>query len=98
MSIVKPPCFREGRVSSRAVYALRALEIGEADPFQQKLALKTILDSFCATYQVTFVPGEQDQTNFMEGRAFPGHRILHYLKLDPTHLKQIEEEDRNNAT
>jgi len=42
------------------------------------------------------VPGEQDQTNFMEGRAFPGHRILHYLKLDPTQLKQLEEEEKKN--
>jgi len=97
LSIVKPPCFREGRVSAQAVRALRALEAGEAGPYEQQLALKTILDNFCSTYQVTFVPGEPDQTNFMEGRAFPGHRILHYLKLDPTQLKELEEEDKKNA-
>lgn len=95
MSIIKPVCFREGPVTKRAVYAIQALESGTADPYQQRLALKTIIDSLCATYQVTFVPGSADQTNFMEGRAFPGHRILHYLKLDPTKLKEIEDEDVN---
>jgi len=33
----------------------------------------------------------------MQGRAFPGQRILHYLKLDPTKLKEIEEEDKTHA-
>lgn len=94
MSIVKPPCLREGRVSSQQVRALRALEMGEASPYEQQLVLKLFLDNLCGTYQQTFVPGEPDQSIFMQGRAFPGQRVIHYLKLDPTALKQLEDEEK----
>ena len=97
MNIGKPVCFREDRVSAQQVRALRSLEEGTAGPYEQKLALKTILDNFCGTYQQSFVPGAPDQSTFMQGRAFPGQRILHYLKLDPTKLKEIEEEDKTHA-
>ena len=97
MNIVKPVCFREDRVSAQQVRALRSLGEGTAGPYEQQLALKTILDNFCGVYQQSFVPGAQDQSTFMQGRAFPGQRIMHYLKLDPTKLKEIEEEDKTHA-
>lgn len=94
MSIVKPACLQEGRISSQQVRALRALEEGEANPYEQKLALKTIIDNFCGTYQRSFLPGKPDESIFMQGRQYPGQRIFHYLKLDPTELKALETEEK----
>jgi hypothetical protein len=30
----------------------------------------------------------------MQGRQYPGQRIFHYLKLDPTELKALETEEK----
>ena len=84
-------------MSSEQVYALKALSQGEADPYQQKLALKTIVDNFCGTYQRSFLPGKPDETVFMQGRAFPGQRIFHHINLDPTEIKQLKDEEKNHA-
>lgn len=93
----KPVCFQEGKVTSDAIRALRALESGEANAYQQRLALQTIITGLCGTYQTTFIPGNPDQTTFMQGRTFPGERILHYLRLDPGKLRELEEEEKRNG-
>lgn len=74
------------------VIALQALHQGEATPYQQRLALKVIVNDFCRAQDALYIPGSFDQTAFLNGRAFVGHRILKYInipvgKLDETYTQ-----------
>ena len=69
------------RLDEDEVIALKALYAGEADSWQQRLALSVITGKFCRSHDILFVPGEPDQTAFMNGRAFPGMQILKVVKV-----------------
>ena len=92
--IGKPLCLQEGKIKVQQIRALKALEAGEAGPYEQQLALKTIVDNFCGTYQRSFLPGQPNESTFMQGRQYPGQRIFHYLNIDPTELRKLEEEEK----
>ena len=63
------------------VLAIKALYAGEANPFQQRLALSVITNKFCRTHDILYIPDSSDQTAFMNGRAFPGTKILQTIKV-----------------
>ena len=63
------------------VIALQALHKGDATPYQQKLALKVIVNDFCRAQDALYIPGSFDQTAFLNGRAFVGQRILKYINI-----------------
>lgn len=90
MKLITPPCFKHRSPSSEELYALQALEKGDANGHQQKLALKYIITEISAVYQAGFVPGEPDQGVFLAGRAFIGQQLFKYLNFDPTQLKEKE--------
>lgn len=65
------------------IRALQALALGVANDVQQKRALDWIINSACATYEVTFMPDTAGASDFMQGRRFAGQRIVKLLKLVP---------------
>lgn len=91
MSLLTPQSLRVEDLDKHEMYALRALEEGNADAAQQRLALAVILKKFCRTYDLAFVPGKADESAFLAGRQYPGQQIMKYLKLNPTQLKALEE-------
>lgn len=64
--------------------ALQSLQRGDASPEQQKRALDWFITRAAGTYNVSFVPGAQDATAFMEGRRFAGLQAVKLLKVIPS--------------
>lgn len=87
-----PVCFQVPDLTKRDVEAIQALGKGEAEPWQQALALKAICNKFSRPQDLLFVPGEADQTVFMNGRAFVGMQIYKTLGIK---VGQMNEEEEN---
>lgn len=60
--------------------ALKNLSVGTATEYQQKLALKYIVDSLCRANDLLYIPDSFDGTAFINGRAFVGQNITRILK------------------
>lgn len=76
--------------------ALQALMRGDADAGKQQRALKFIIENLCGTYEVSYRPGAEEgrrDTDFAEGRRFPGLQIVKLLKLNLSALRR----DNNNG-
>jgi hypothetical protein len=72
--IVSPP--------SRSVAAsIKALANGDADPEQQKLALKWIIDEAAGTYESVYFPESVRQSDFASGKRFVGNYILGIINM-----------------
>lgn len=74
----KPPKFEPQDAA-----ALQALERGNATPDQQKRALNWIVNGACATYDLSYRPGDDGRrdTDFAEGRRFVGLQVVKLLKI-----------------
>lgn len=70
--------------------ALQALQRGDADAQTQQRALKWIIERGCATYDLSFKPGEDGrrETDFAEGRRFVGTQIVMMLKANLSLLRR----------
>lgn len=68
---------------------------GDADKGKQQRALKFIIENICGTHDVSYRPGGEDgrrDTDFAEGRRFPGLQIVKFLKLN---LSVLRKENNN---
>jgi hypothetical protein len=75
------------------VAAIQALGRGDADPDQQKRALRFMIETVCDTYNMAYRPGGEDgrrDTDFALGRAFPGQQLVKFLKLNVPLLRRSE--------
>lgn len=90
----KPQCFKYEILTKPEHTALKALYAGTADAYQQRLALKVIVNNFARSHDNCFIPGEPDQSNFIAGRAFVGQQILLHLNLPVGKLS--EDNDNEN--
>lgn len=92
-----PECFNVAPLTKEEAYSIRALQAGEANPYQQALALSAIIKKVCRTYDISFVPGAADQSNFLEGRAFTGKYLMKVLKIDGTGLDAMCVQEKQNG-
>lgn len=92
-----PQAFKIPSLTPHEVMAIRALEAGEADPHQQRMALDCILKKICRTYDQHFVPGSDRETVFLEGRGFVGQNLLKFMRLEPAALKAVYEEEAKDV-
>lgn len=76
----KEVCFHVAKLDKEEAAALKALGKGEAQAWEQTLALSVICNKFARPHDLTFIPNERDQSSFMSGRAFVGMEILKVLK------------------
>lgn len=86
-------CFRCAELTKKEHAALKALNEGNADEYQQKLCLAIIVNTFSRTHDLCYIPDSQDQSTFISGRAFVGQKILKYLNIPVGKIKQEESED-----
>lgn len=70
------------------VSAVQALNRGDASPDAQRRALKWIIERVAMTYDQSFVPGQPDVTQFIEGKRSVGNQIVKLLKLDLAAIKK----------
>lgn len=70
------------------VAAIQALARGEADAEQQARALRWIVNSACATYEMPYRPEGDRDTAFYAGRIFAGQQIVKLTKIQLNKLKE----------
>jgi hypothetical protein len=91
-------CFQCPALNKQETEALKALGKGEADEFQQTLALAVIVKKFSMGPGMTYVPDSFDQSSFLSGRAFVGQKILRILNVPIARLIQQQEEDSDEIS
>jgi len=65
-----PQVFDYEPLDKQDVIALKALNAGEADPGQQRLALHVIINKLSRAHDLMYIPGAQDETAFLNGPHF----------------------------
>jgi len=77
------------------IQAIQSLQAGNADEFQQRRALKWIVEVVSATYDQSFRPGSDGErdTCFAEGRRFVGLTIVKATKLNVSNLLKKRPEE-----
>ena len=73
---------------SADVIAWQAIQRGDADEFQQRRALKWLIEEAAGTYEFQFYPSDRE-TSFGLGRAFVGQQVVKMLNLDTTKMQRI---------
>jgi hypothetical protein len=71
------------------VGAIQALNRGDATEYQQKRALRFIIESICLTYDQPFSEVSERLTDFACGRMFCGQQIVKMTNLDLKNLKEL---------
>lgn len=69
------------------VAAIQALMTGTASDHQQQRALKWIIETACATYDLSFRPDNARATDFAEGKRHVGLQLVKLTKLNLAKLK-----------
>jgi hypothetical protein len=72
------------------VAAIQALIAGEADAYQQQLAMRWIIERASGVYEFQFYPTDRD-TSFALGRAHVGQQIIKLSKLNAMSLRRDQE-------
>jgi len=70
--------------------SLQALEKGDANADMQKKALKAIVEKLCKTYEDTYDPKSERESNRMQGQRFVGLVIIEALRANPSKVKAIK--------
>lgn len=73
------------------VNAFQALKAGTADADQQRRALNWILQA-AGTFDLSYRPGSQRDSDFAEGKRFVGLQVHKLLMLDAPRLARITKE------
>ncbi|MFK0090183.1 hypothetical protein ACIQUS_23170 [Pseudomonas sp. NPDC090755] len=68
--------------------ALKGVAAGTASPAQQQRALKWLIETACATYDMSYRPNSERDTSFAEGRRFVGLEIIKLLHIDLALLRK----------
>lgn len=74
--------------------AFQSLEAGNANEFQQKSALKWLINDVCHTYDMSYWPGDSLATAFAEGRRAVGLEVVVMLKINTTEVRRRENETK----
>lgn len=80
-------------LTEQQIYAIKALERGEAGPEEQKRALRAIVYDICRTYDDAYRPGPDGdrETNYALGMQKAGREIVKCLNVDFAELKRRRE-------
>jgi len=89
----KKACFRYKALTKEEHQALTSLNKGEANEYQQRLALSVIVNKFSRAHNTLYIPDSFDQSAFLNGRAFVGHEILKHLQIPVGQLDNEVKED-----
>lgn len=89
-------CFRVDDPTEAQANAIKAVYKGEADAYQQRLALAYICNRLARAQDMLFVPGSQDETAFLNGRAFVGQKILKIINVPIGRLALTQTEEKSH--
>ena len=89
------------------IYAIKALQLGEANRHQQQLALDTIITTLCGTYDTPY-RSDVNQTHLAIGQQRIGQMLVKIVNVDSQRLNldkislesipeaETEQNDENN--
>lgn len=81
-------------------FALKALQAGTANEAQQQRALRWIIETAAATYDLPYRPnqdgGDRD-TAFAAGKMFVGQQIVKLLNIKPELLRSANHDDPSSV-
>ena len=92
--MIEHPAFKCRKPSKAEANAFKRLYEGTAQPHQQQMALKYLVDALCRPHDMLYLPGDPESTAFLNGRAFVGQKILKLIKVPIGKLAL--QEDNNN--
>lgn len=69
--------------------AIQALIRGDAEPHQQQMAMRWIIEQAAGAYEFQYYPTDRD-TAFALGRGFVGQQIVKLSKLNTQSLRRDE--------
>ena len=87
-----PVVFKTQRLSDDEHRAIRSLYKGDASEYQQKLALKVIINKISRAQDLLYIPGSFDESAFLNGRAFVGQQLLKYINLPVNKIEEVDHE------
>ena len=93
----KSSCFQVPSINKREIESIKALSVGEATPYQQKLALMVIVNKISRAQDLLYIPESFDETAFLNGRAFVGQKILKHINMPIGKLNKLEEEEQTDV-
>jgi hypothetical protein len=76
-----PPACEPADYAPADIIAVQTLFAGVASENQQKRAAAWFINNACATYELSYRPGDACETAFGEGRRFAGLQTLKMLRL-----------------
>lgn len=74
-------CLNTPALTDKEVRAVQAIHRGDADGYQQKLALAAIVTKFSRSHDLAFIPDSVQESAFLAGRTFVGKEILKVIGL-----------------
>lgn len=77
---IKPICVQTAILDVDETRAIKSLWRGDATEYQQRLALKVIVNKLCRASDLLYIPDSFDQTAFLQGRSFVGQLIMKTIK------------------
>jgi hypothetical protein len=77
-----------------AVYALKALQAGEATKDQQQIALDFLIKHLCGTYDMSYIPDSPRDTDFAEGKRWVGNQMIKLIKLTGEEIEAVRQAER----
>lgn len=96
--IGKPQEFKVN-ITRSEIIAIKDVFAGKGTPYQQRLAIATIVNKLSRAQDVLYIPGGiegQRSTDFLNGRAFVGQLIHKYLNI-PVGQIPPDNEENNHA-
>lgn len=86
----KSHCLYVPKLDKQEIIAIKQLAKGEASEYEQRLALKVIVNKLSRAQDLLYTPGSFDQTAFFAGRGFVGQQILASINIPVGKLEEIE--------
>lgn len=77
--------------------AIKCLAEGNANEHQQKIAFNWILYDLCGTYDLSYRPDSQRDSDFAEGKRFVGLQLVKLLKIKLDALTKESDNGRANT-
>lgn len=92
----RDPAWKPVDYEAQHIEAVQACLRGEADAYQQKLAIDWIVETAAGTYELSYrseSDGGERETAFAEGRRFVGMQIVKLAAMSPDIIAKLRSQN-----
>lgn len=80
--------FHPPKYDKQVVIAFQMVHEGKGSPGQQQMVIDYVINEICRTYDMSYFPDNQRDTDFAEGKRFVGNEVIKLLKLKVGRLEE----------